>query len=73
MVNPYDGPPLVTTPGSKFSSLCGLLYEIVSGSPDESLSGAINRYARSKDRKKVDLHDLEYVGKSVWKATTFIT
>jgi hypothetical protein len=44
----WDGPALVTTPGSKFSTLCSLLYEIASGTPDESLAGAINRYARSK-------------------------
>ena len=77
MVNPYNGPPLVTTPGSKFSSLCSLLYEIASGSPDESFSGAINRYARSKAKTERRLISMIWsmgrVGKSGWKATTFIT
>jgi hypothetical protein len=56
----WSGPPLVTTTGSDFSTMCSLLYEIVSGTPDESLAGAINRYARSKDRKEADAHDLDY-------------
>lgn len=50
----WDGPKLVTTPGSDFSNLCSLLFEAVSGDADESLSGAINRYARSDDRKQWD-------------------
>lgn len=49
-----NGPKLVTTPGSQFSSFCSLLFESVSGISDESLSGAINRYARSNDRKQWD-------------------
>jgi hypothetical protein len=50
----WDGPKLVTTPGSQFSLLCSLLFEAVSGEPEESLSGAINRYARSAERKQWD-------------------
>jgi hypothetical protein len=50
----WDGPRLVTTPGSQFAALCSLLFEAVSGGADESLSGAINRYARSYDRKRWD-------------------
>src|SRR4051812_44096355 len=49
-----DGPKLVTTPGSDFSTLCSLLFEAVSGNADEGLAGAINRYARSEDRKRWD-------------------
>jgi hypothetical protein len=50
----WDGPKLVTTPGSHFSSLCSLLFEAVSGEAEESLSGATNRYARSAERKQWD-------------------
>lgn len=47
----WKGPKLVTTPGSQFAILCSLLFEAVSGTANESLSGAINRYARSDDRR----------------------
>jgi hypothetical protein len=50
----WDGPKLVTTPGSDFSALCSLLFEAVSGRSDEGLAGAINRYARSDDRGQWD-------------------
>lgn len=50
----WDGPKLVTTPGSDFAALCSLLFEAVSGNTDEGLAGAINRYARSDDRKQWD-------------------
>src|SRR5215813_7522489 len=50
----WNGPKLVTTPGSDFSALCSLLYEVVSGWRDEGLAGAINRYARSDNRKQWD-------------------
>lgn len=50
----WKGPPLVTTPGSDFSTFCSLLYEIVSGESDAGLSGAINRYSRSPYRKEVE-------------------
>ncbi len=55
----WSGPPLVTTPGSDFSAACSLLFEIVSGIQGESLAGAINRYARSQERKKADREELE--------------
>jgi hypothetical protein len=54
MCTMWDGPKLVTTPGSQFAALCSLLFEGVGGEADESLSGAINRYARSDARKKWD-------------------
>lgn len=49
----YNGPPLVTTPGSDFSAVCSIIYEIASGRADESLAGAINRFARSEDRQRL--------------------
>jgi hypothetical protein len=55
----WNGPALVTTPGSEFSAVCSLLFEIVSGIQGESLAGAINRYARSQERKKADREELE--------------
>jgi hypothetical protein len=55
MCSMWDGPKLVTTPGSDFATLCSLLFEAVSGNSDEGLAGAINRYARSDDRKQWDL------------------
>jgi hypothetical protein len=54
MCTMWDGPKLVTTPGSDFSALCSLLFEATSGHSDEGLAGAINRYARSDDRKQWD-------------------
>jgi hypothetical protein len=56
----WNGPKLVTTPGSDFSILCSLLFEAVSGISDESLAGAINRYARSDDRRKHDIEEAEF-------------
>jgi hypothetical protein len=50
----WDGPKLVTTPGSDFAALCSLMFEAVSGASDEGLAGAINRYARSAERKQWD-------------------
>jgi hypothetical protein len=54
MCTMWDGPKLVTTPGSDFAALCSVLFEAVSGNTDEGLAGAINRYARSDDRKQWD-------------------
>ena len=59
----WDGPKLVTTPGSDFAALCSLLFEAVSGNPEESLAGAINRYARSEDRKQWDRDGEDEVAK----------
>jgi hypothetical protein len=55
----WDGPKLVTTPASDFATLCSLLFEAVSGRSDESLAGAINRYARSEDRRRWDEEGIE--------------
>jgi hypothetical protein len=52
MCTMWNGPKLVTTPGSEFSVLCSLLFEAVSGRSDEGLAGAINRYARSDAREQ---------------------
>lgn len=56
----WDGPPFVTTPGSDFSAMCGLIYEIATGVPDESFAGAISRFARSRERAEEDQHLLDY-------------
>jgi hypothetical protein len=54
MCTVWNGPKLVTSPGSDFAALCSLLFEAVSGRSDEGLAGAINRYARSDDRRQWD-------------------
>jgi hypothetical protein len=54
-----DCPPLVTTPGSDFSVACSLLYELASGESNVSLAGAINRFARSDLRKRLDEDEKE--------------
>ena len=51
-----DTPTFVTTPGSDFSVMSGLLYELASGEADISLAGAINKFARSDLRNQID-HD----------------
>jgi hypothetical protein len=57
----HEGPRLVTTPGSDFSMVCSLLYEIVGGKPtNEGLAGAINRFARSRERREKDEHEIEH-------------
>lgn len=53
----FNGPPLVTTPGSDFSVTCSILNEIVSGCRDESLAGAINRFARSEKRRRIQTEE----------------
>lgn len=53
----WRGPELKTTPGSDFSNFASILFEIVSGEPDASLAGAINRYARSKERDEFELSE----------------
>lgn len=51
----WENPGLfVTTPGSDFATACSLLYEIASGERDASLAGAINKFAKSVDRKDMD-------------------
>ncbi|KOF15715.1 hypothetical protein AC244_22235 [Ensifer adhaerens] len=56
----WRGPPLVTTPGSDFSAMCSLIFEIATGIADESLAGAINRFARSQERAQADKDELDY-------------
>ena len=56
----HEGPRLVTTPGSDFSMVCSLLYEIVGGKPtNEGLAGAINRFARSRERREKDEYEIK--------------
>ncbi|MCB5201176.1 hypothetical protein LH464_01630 [Neorhizobium sp. T786] len=50
----FGTPVLKTTPGSEFSNLCSLIYELGTGIPHESLAGAINKFARSPERQEVD-------------------
>lgn len=59
------GPPLVTTPGSDFSYICGLLFEIATGKSDESLAGTINRFARSSDRAEQDEYERDVEAEEV--------
>lgn len=54
-----EAPPFVTTPGSDFSLLCSLIYELASGEPDVGLAGAINKFARSKLREQLDRFEAE--------------
>ncbi|WP_454646299.1 hypothetical protein [Bradyrhizobium liaoningense] len=61
MCTMWNGPRLVTTPGSQFADLCSFLFEAISGQADEGLSGAINRYARSDERKQWDREGQEEV------------
>lgn len=56
----WRGPPFVTTPGSDFSAMCSLIFEIATGIADESLAGAINRYARSEERAEADKYEPDY-------------
>ncbi len=56
----WGGPPFVTTPGSDFSAMCSLIFEIATSVADESLAGAINRYARSEERLEADKYEVEY-------------
>jgi hypothetical protein len=40
--------------------VCSLLYEIISGKPtNEGLAGAINRFARSNERREIDKNEIE--------------
>lgn len=50
----FGAPNLKTTPGSDFSSLCSLMFELATGAADESLAGAINKFARSELRREID-------------------
>ena len=54
MSESWSGPKLVTTPGSNFSLLCSLLFECSGGCAEDSMAGAVNRYARSKKRREFD-------------------
>jgi hypothetical protein len=52
-------PPLVTTPGSDFSFLCSLIYEMATGKQNESLAGAIIEFARGRERQDTDDYERE--------------
>lgn len=53
------GPPLVTTPGSEFSSLCSLIYEVCTGEADQSLAGAIIAFSKSRERREADENEAD--------------
>jgi hypothetical protein len=50
----FGTPMLKTTPGSDFSTLCSLILELATGNANESLAGAINKFARSSERQEID-------------------
>lgn len=50
----FGAPVLKTTPGSDFSTLCSLILELATGTANESLAGAINKFARSPERREID-------------------
>jgi hypothetical protein len=50
----FGAPAFKTTPGSDFSNLCSLILELATGLPHESLAGAINKFARSPQRREID-------------------
>jgi hypothetical protein len=56
----WNGPRITTTPGSDFAFLCSILFECATGTADESLAGAINRYARSSARHKHEAEEEEF-------------
>ncbi|WP_047463375.1 hypothetical protein [Rhizobium rhizogenes] len=56
----FGQPSFVTTPGSDFSNLCSLLIELATGVQDESLAGAINRFARSELKARIDREEIEF-------------
>ncbi|MEO0638057.1 MAG: hypothetical protein AAFY73_15655 [Pseudomonadota bacterium] len=60
-------PRYVTTPGSDFSFLCSLLYEVSTGVRDESLAGAINRFATSDERAEIDEHEAAFSEERDWQ------
>ena len=53
-------PQFVTTPGSDFAFLCGIIFELATGISEESLAGAINKFARSELRKQLDRNEAEF-------------
>lgn len=48
------GVKFVTTPGSNFSFLCGLVLEMACGASDQGLAGAIGKFSRSSERRGID-------------------
>ncbi|MBY5413397.1 hypothetical protein HFO98_34310 [Rhizobium leguminosarum] len=56
----FGKPSFVTTPGSDFSNLCSLLFELATGTQDESLAGAINRFARSELKARIDREEMQF-------------
>ncbi|MDJ0449752.1 hypothetical protein [Methylocystis sp. JR02] len=55
----FDRPEFVTTPGSDFAALCGLIFELSTSDAESSFAGAIGRFARNDLRKELDEHERE--------------
>ena len=53
------GPKMVTTPGSQFSFLCSLIYEMATGEVGQSLAGAIIQFSNSRERQEADENEDE--------------
>lgn len=60
MAAQFNAPKFATTPGSDFSVLCSLMYELATGEADESLAGAINKFGRSARRKELDEEEVVF-------------
>lgn len=56
----FNAPALKTTPGSDFSNLCSLMFELATGIPHESLAGAINKFSRSPERREIDEEEKKF-------------
>lgn len=56
----FGTPVFKTTPGSDFSNLCSLIFELATGIPHESLAGAINKFARSPEKREIDEEEKIY-------------
>lgn len=56
----FGTPVLKTTPGSDFSTLCSLIFELATGTASESLAGAINKFARSSERREIDEEEITH-------------
>lgn len=62
----YGDVKFVTTPGSDFSFLCGLVLEMACGVKDQGLAGAIGKFSRSSERKIINqnVSELNYENSS---------
>jgi hypothetical protein len=40
----FGGPKIISTPGSDYASICGMIYEVATGKADESMQGAVLQF-----------------------------